>query len=285
MSRRAPSKARVWLELLRLPNLFTVPGDVLVGWALVGQRGCPVPALCASLCLYAAGLLLNDWRDAPIDARERPSRPIPSGRVRRRAVGLAGLALLALGVLFAWGGWPTAAALAAAILLYDLGAKDVPGLGVAVMGLCRALNVLLGAACAWPSAAPLPPLSPTLLCAAAFFWAYILLVSVVARDEASPEASPALPLRWSPLLLTLALTAVFWLLGRPSAWPLAAAALLGPILLRRGDVPALVGALIRFLIPLQLLWLTLAPVPLWLLALLFLCWPAAALAGRRVAGS
>ena len=284
MSRRAHPRARVWLELLRLPNLFTVPGDVLVGWALTGLRGSPAPAVCASLCLYAAGLFLNDWRDAAVDARERPARPIPSGRVRRRTVGLVGAALLALGVLLAWGGWHAALALAAAILLYDLLAKDIPGLGVAVMGLCRALNVLLGAACAWPGHA-LPPLPPELLCAMAFFWAYIVLVSVVARDEAMPGAAPSPTLRWSPFLLTLALAAVFWFLARPSAWPLAAAALLIPILRRRGDVSALVAGLIRFLIPLQLLWLTLAPVSFWLLAALALCWPLAALAGRRVAGS
>ena len=77
-----------------------------------------------------------------------------------------------------------------------------------------------------------------------------------------------------------------WMLGTTQTPPpLAAAALLIPILRRRGDVSALVAGLIRFLIPLQILWLTLAPVPFWLLAALALCWPLAALAGRRVAGS
>ncbi len=77
----------------------------------------------------------------------------------------------------------------------------------------------------------------------------------------------------------------FWRCVSTVPWPLAAAALLIPILRRRGDVSALVAGLIRFLIPLQILWLTLAPVPFWLLAALALCWPLAALAGRRVAGS
>ena len=29
---------RPWLELVRLPNLLTAPGDVLAGW-LLGMRG------------------------------------------------------------------------------------------------------------------------------------------------------------------------------------------------------------------------------------------------------
>ncbi|MBR4318381.1 MAG: UbiA family prenyltransferase [Kiritimatiellae bacterium] len=78
---------QVWAELLRLPNLFTVPGDILAGWVLAGMRGAfPVLPIIASLCLYSAGLLLNDACDAKIDAHERPSRPIPSGRVKRSTV-------------------------------------------------------------------------------------------------------------------------------------------------------------------------------------------------------
>ena len=41
-------------------------------------------------CLYAAGMVLNDAFDAELDARERPERPIPSGRISRSRHGVLG---------------------------------------------------------------------------------------------------------------------------------------------------------------------------------------------------
>ena len=281
--RPLPTTVRAWLELLRLPNLFTVPGDILVGWALAGARGSPALGIAASLCLYVSGLLFNDWFDAAVDARERPGRPIPSGRVNRRAVLFLAVSLLALGIGLAGSGWVVAGLLALAILAYDGYVKNVPGLGVGTMGLCRALNVLLGAAATWP--APWPPIGAPLRVAAGFFWVYIILVSVVARDEAKPDAEPTIWLRWSPLALVLALAPLLWWLGMGTATPFVAAVLLGPILRRRGNVPALVAGLIRFLIPLQAMWLLAAPVSPAYPAALTLAWLAAIACGRRFAGS
>ncbi|NEC73471.1 UbiA family prenyltransferase, partial [Streptomyces rochei] len=82
-------------ELLRLPALFTVPGDALAGAAATGARPGrrTLLAIGSSLCLYEAGMALNDWADRAEDAVERPHRPLPSGRVRPAA------ALTAAGVL------------------------------------------------------------------------------------------------------------------------------------------------------------------------------------------
>ena len=281
--RPLPTTVRAWLELLRLPNLFTVPGDILVGWALAGARGSPALGIVASLCLYVSGLLLNDWFDVAVDARERPGRPIPSGRVSRRAVLFLAVSLLALGIGLSGSGWVVAGLLALAILAYDGYAKNVPGLGVGTMGLCRALNVLLGAAATWPP--PWPPVGVPLFVAAGFFWVYIVLVSVVARGEANPGSEPTLGLRWSPLALVLVLVPLFWWQGKDGIAPIVAVVLLVPILRRRGDVPALVSGLIRFLIPLQAVWLLDAPVsPIFSTALL-ICWIAAIACGRRFSGS
>ena len=71
-------------ELVRLPAVLSVPGDVLVGAAASGQmRDVPRTAglVAASSCLYLAGMALNDYADRDVDAVERPGRPIPSGRV------------------------------------------------------------------------------------------------------------------------------------------------------------------------------------------------------------
>ncbi|MFE7995466.1 prenyltransferase, partial [Streptomyces shenzhenensis] len=77
------ARARAWAELLRLPALFTVPGDALAGAAAVAARPGPrtLLAIGSSLCLYAAGLAPNDWAARDEDAAERPHRPLPSGRI------------------------------------------------------------------------------------------------------------------------------------------------------------------------------------------------------------
>lgn len=139
------------LDLVRAPAALTALGDPLVGAVSahggVGGRGIPLAA--ASACLYAAGMALNDYSDAELDAVERPERPIPSGRVpRATALGL-GAGLTAAGVGFAFlagrAAGLTALGLAASVWTYDLAAKSSPA-GPAVMAVCRGLNVVMGAA-------------------------------------------------------------------------------------------------------------------------------------------
>lgn len=58
-------------------------------------------AIGASLCLYEAGMALNDWADRDEDAVDRPHRPIPSGRISpAAALGAAGV-LTAAGLALA----------------------------------------------------------------------------------------------------------------------------------------------------------------------------------------
>lgn len=278
---------KVVLELLRLPNLFTVPGDVLVGWCLAGQRGgFPLLGVLASLCLYSAGLLFNDVFDAGTDARERPGRPIPSGRARRGAVLLWAVGLSVVGVVLAWQGALWAVALLALILAYDGGLKRLPWVGVLTMGACRGVNVLLGAAVSWPTGET--PWRGTPLVAALFFMVYIVLVSVVAKDEARPGARVGGGFRSLPLLMTLALLPLFRWLGYAPLWPVTPVALLlVPTLTARKGIPELVAGLIRHLIPLQLLWCLVAlPREAFLVpTLLILCGVGARIASRRFAGS
>lgn len=140
-----------WLELVRAPAAFTVVGDTIAGAASargsVGARGIPVAA--SSICLYTAGMALNDYADADLDAKERPERPIPSGRISRGAALAVGAGLTAAGVALAFTGGRAAGlvslALTASIWTYDLFAKSTPA-GPAVMALCRGLDVLMGAA-------------------------------------------------------------------------------------------------------------------------------------------
>ena len=278
---------RAWLELLRLPNLFTVPGDILVGWSLGGLRGgFPVMTVSASLCLYAAGLLLNDFCDAKTDAKERPERPIPSGRVRRWQVFLAFLGLSVAGLTLAFHGALFAVALLSLIVFYNTVAKRLDGLGIWVMGACRGMNVLLGTAASWPLLQmPWPPLAET---AALFFTVYIVAVSAVAKHEATPGAKVRWSMRWLPLGLTLSAAGLFWANGLRPIWPVwAAAGALLPILIGKKKIPVLVAGLIRHLIPLQLIW-CLAVLPkdaVAVPAFLLLCWGGALISSRKYAGS
>ncbi|MFE2020535.1 SCO3242 family prenyltransferase [Streptomyces sp. NPDC059499] len=157
---RPPTRVplRAWAELLRVSALFTVPGDALAGAAAAGRRPTRGTALAvgASLCLYEAGMALNDWADRDEDAVDRPHRPIPSGRIA------PGAALAAAGVLTAAGltlaaraGRPAlalATGLAATVWAYDLHLKHTKA-GPAAMAAARALDLLLGATATGPATA------------------------------------------------------------------------------------------------------------------------------------
>ncbi|MEV8536622.1 SCO3242 family prenyltransferase [Streptomyces sp. NPDC051211] len=148
-------RRRAWAELLRVSAVFTVPGDALAGAAAAGVRPGARTGLAvgASVCLYEAGMALNDWADREEDAAERPERPIPSGRIRPGAALAAAGGLTAAGlVLAACAGRRAAAvagALAGTVWAYDLGLKHTKA-GPAAMAAARSLDLLLGAAAASP---------------------------------------------------------------------------------------------------------------------------------------
>lgn len=179
-----------WAELLRVSALFTVPGDALAGAAAArcGPNRGTALAVCASLCLYEAGMALNDWADRDIDAVERPGRPLPSGRIAPGAALTAATGLTAAGLLCAAAaGRPalaTATALAGTVWAYDLGLKNTPA-GPPAMAAARALDLLLGATASAPAAlrSALPP--------AALLGAHTLAVTTVSRREAVGGSSAA----------------------------------------------------------------------------------------------
>ncbi|WP_193241839.1 SCO3242 family prenyltransferase [Streptomyces phaeolivaceus] len=143
-------------QLVRAPAALSVPGDVLAGAAAAGH---PLGArtfgvMGSSVCLYWAGMALNDYADATIDAVERPGRPVPSGRVPRRTALAVAAALTAGGLALAAvsGGRRSlvgALPLAGAVWAYDLKLKSTPA-GPAAMAAARALDVLAGALAAGP---------------------------------------------------------------------------------------------------------------------------------------
>jgi 4-hydroxybenzoate polyprenyltransferase len=210
-------RLRDYVELSRISNLPTCWSNVLTG-AAIGAAGSTMEwgqVLCAALAIsamYVAGMAINDAADAPADASARPERPIPSGRISRRAAWIYGFACTALGLgLAAALGAQTlglAVALGACIVVYDLLHRRIEG-SVVLMGACRGFVYLVAAA----AVAPPAEWQYTGVLATALAL-YVVCLTLVARREAG---GPAGARRWLALalpLIALAPAAVV----RPDAW-------------------------------------------------------------------
>jgi 4-hydroxybenzoate polyprenyltransferase len=161
-----------YAQLVRLPNLFTAVADIALaamfvwhtnGRSLNGSQAVTLSLLMlSSAALYSAGMAWNDFFDFEEDAKERPFRPLPSGRVSRRAAMWLAETLMLAGLLLAGAsdyvnvgrsqGVPAsivALVLSIVIVLYDRVLKRT-WLGPIAMGGCRFLNVRLGF-CALPA--------------------------------------------------------------------------------------------------------------------------------------
>ena len=135
-------------------------------------------------------MVWNDVFDLAEDAKARPFRPLPSGRVTTPTAVRIGIGLVLLGLTFAglaglpgpaeWSADPLALAigLAGLVFLYDGWLKRTP-IGPVAMASCRFLNVLLGL-----SAVPDDALSFTMrLHLAGVVGVYIVGVTWFARTE------------------------------------------------------------------------------------------------------
>ncbi|MEH2052101.1 MAG: UbiA-like protein EboC [Nostoc sp.] len=149
---------------MRPANIVTAWADILVGFAasssgiiftklINGEASFAVLIplgwlLLATTGLYGGGIVFNDVFDAELDAKERPNRAIPSGRVSRQNATLLGSILFAIGIIAAFQVSLLSAAIAIFItlscLLYNSLAKHHPFFGPLNMGLCRGSNLLLG---------------------------------------------------------------------------------------------------------------------------------------------
>ncbi len=184
------SKFRAWLQLIRVASLPTALADVWLGIAIVG--GIPNRSTLwlslVSLALYAAGMILNDVHDVEEDKLHNSRRPLASGTISVRAAAVAGFTLLVVGVCMAavLGGNAglVAAVLAALIVSYNFLLKATP-FGPLNMGLCRAANVMLGAA--YAPAVPLCWLLSKSVAAGPIL-IYVIGVTYLSRSEARGSA-------------------------------------------------------------------------------------------------
>jgi hypothetical protein len=158
------SNIKAYLQLTRPANIVTAIADIWAGFAVTGGAlvlitdeknllSSPVFQdllwlTLSTIGLYGGGVAFNDFFDAELDGKERPERPIPSGKVSKGNAGLMAFILLVIGVLAALqvGLVSGLIALFIAILavLYDYWGKHQSIIGPINMGLCRAGNLVLG---------------------------------------------------------------------------------------------------------------------------------------------
>ena len=211
------STLRAYCQLCRLPAVFTALADIMLGYLLTRSSvDSPLPLvllLAASAGLYLSGMVWNDIFDRDQDARERPQRPIPSGRVSlKSAITFASLLTvigLACAAAAGWRSLAIAGMLTACIFLYD-GVLKQTVLGPLFMGGCRSLNVILGASTAgvrFASAWQFPQ-----WWVAASLGVYIVGVTWFARTEA--VTSKRFTLLLGAVLLNLGLAGLaIWISG------------------------------------------------------------------------
>jgi 4-hydroxybenzoate polyprenyltransferase len=193
-----------WLELMRVGNSPTVASNVLAGMAVGLQArlsDVPVPfgtgavLLVGTVMTYVAGMILNDAFDARDDARERPSRPIPSGRIGVARARFAGLATLAVGAaMLGSSGEGTlwwAVLLAGCVVLYNAAHAWFPGAFV-VMAACRAMVPVIAALATSPGAD-----HALLWWVAGGSFAYVAALGLVARNEVQGLPPVARLVRWT----------------------------------------------------------------------------------------
>jgi UbiA prenyltransferase family protein len=205
-----PAVWRAWLQIARISNTPTVVSNSVAGAVLVSTSpdASTVGVVAVAMALfYTAGMVFNDVMDLDIDRRERPERPIPSGRISLGTAIIATVSLFVAGeVLLLAAGWEPALAglvLAGLIVLYDAWHKG-NALSPVLMAACRAMVYVVAAL------AVAETVTDEVWGAAAMLLIYVVGLTQVAKAEGAGIAA-----RW-PVVAVL-LPAVYWAKELPDA--------------------------------------------------------------------
>ena len=143
-----------YLLMMRLPNLFTIPSNIIVGYItfLNPAAGWSLLSLCliviCSCLIYIAAIIFNDFFDIEIDIREGRLRPLSRGSVTKNtaiSIALLCLTLALMGsILVGILSLIISSVIIVIALLYDYKIKLTRGAAAAV-GSARALNIIYGA--------------------------------------------------------------------------------------------------------------------------------------------
>ena len=149
-----------YIEILRPFNALMAAVAVAVSFFLAGGTGYSFLFASASVFLVlGAGMVVNDYFDKDIDAKNKPRRPIPSGRVRENDAVIYSLTLFFFGVGCAGvlGIETLLIALTTCLLLlfYAQRFAGMPGIGNVIVSVSTGLAYIFGAAAAGNTFHPL----------------------------------------------------------------------------------------------------------------------------------
>ena len=145
-----------WLEMIRPINILMTGIGVAVGYFLA-SRGFPITdnlglVILSAMVIASAGMIINDYFDRFIDARIKPERPIPSGRVKSWQALILSLVLFGIGVYIASkiNGLCFFIAIFSSILLmlYSWMLARIPLIGNSIVALNTGLTFVFGEAAA-----------------------------------------------------------------------------------------------------------------------------------------
>ena len=278
------SKMFAYLQLIRFPNLFTIPGDILIGGFLV--TALPMYAVKSqlsfsmslsvlvliSLLLYSFGLVQNDLMGLEEDRKLGRKRPLTTEEISLFEARFLAV-LMVIGALF-FASFINKTALAMTLLitgvvtLYNYLNQKQSILAPLVMGFCRGLNILLGASLVGWDSLSIDPYNQYLWVSVFFHIVYILSVTIFARHEAT--TGPKTHAKLVPFMATL----IFAVLIANSYFAIFSAITLLttlPILKKSTpkEIGQTVGIFIQNLILIQILWLMLLSVNLWVVVFVF----------------
>jgi 4-hydroxybenzoate polyprenyltransferase len=210
-----------YLLLVRAPNTFTAPSDILAGYlAVILPSDTDVSQLIililSSILLYLSGIVFNDYFDIEEDRKERPFRPLPSGRVTKEKAFIIAIASMITGNVLAYAVGTTSLVisiiLSATVITYDYRLKHTLA-GPFTMGAARFLNVFLGASPVLPALlfSNNNILIARILIVSASLYLYVLAISILSRMEVG--ATRSIQTVRGPFLIIFAVIAIIVVAG------------------------------------------------------------------------
>lgn len=141
-----------YFQLIRIPGIFTAFSNVLIGYFFAINQNpdfLQLPyLLVTSGMLFSAGMILNDYFDFNIDKKERPNRPLPSGKIPKQNALFLGVLFLIIANIFALVVGQTSLIISlimtGLIICYNFKLKIYSVLGISLLSGIRFLNVVLG---------------------------------------------------------------------------------------------------------------------------------------------
>ena len=148
----SPNRLLPWLQLLRISAAPSAISNILIGFLIVNSGWTPVMPLLllvlSSVCLYSAGMVSNDLFDLKLDQQQSRKRPLVTGAIGFNQAKTLCVLLFIVGIglvaAVSFRSWFITLFLTATILLYNGPLKKTVA-GPVMMGVCRSLNLLLGA--------------------------------------------------------------------------------------------------------------------------------------------